>query len=163
MTAQNTVNSVIVFKPTKTWPTKSGGSLSVLYTLPIEILNRTLLSSHYDNSKAPSPDIRGLRSYKIDGLRKGAIGANEWHKIRYELIQIVKGSISLYLIDLCGESKQIVIPENGSVLVPPYILHKYTVLENDTIIIVTASTTFDPDDPSTHDTYNLESFTNVLK
>lgn len=140
------------------WNTKSDGLLTVLFHIPYaDILERFFAYNPNELNEIPQ-DIRGLRSYHVSQLKKGAIGANEWHKVRHEIIFTPKGSIRLDCRDLSGDEVSITVDSSRCAWLPPYIMHTYTALENKTEIIVIANTLFDPSDPSTQDTYSADSF-----
>lgn len=141
------------------WNTKSGGFLNVLFNIPYADLAERFFVYDPDELQNISQDIRGLRSYHVSQLKKGSIGANEWHKIRNEIIFTPNGSIRLDCYDLDGETASIVIDQSQCAWVPPYIMHTYTALQDNTEIIVITNTLFDPSDASTHDTYSPDVFT----
>lgn len=158
MKSRPTLSDIRTFAATEHWKTKSNGDLSVLFAIPYDDVLGRFLS--YDTAKlARLPyDIRGLRSYRVSGLRRGSIGANEWHKIRNEIIAVSHGSIQLDCSDTRGGTKTFTIGKELCVWIPPYIMHTYTVLEDDTEIMVLANTLFNPSEISSHDTYTAATF-----
>lgn len=140
------------------WHSKSGGELQVLFNLPFDVM-RTF-SSDYDPAELASipTDIRGLRSYRVTGIPRGAIGANEWHKLRRELVFATEGTVRWTCEDTAGRKKVITLDGQRGALVPPGILHTYEALTDNASLLVIANTIFIPEDPSTHDSYSAESF-----
>lgn len=145
------------------WPTKSNGQLNVLFNIDLSTLNKKFLnyeSSELDKIKL---DIRGLRSYRVEGLRNGSIGANEFHRIRNELMFVVSGSVKWTCEDVYGDIKEFIINQFTGLWVPPFILHTYEALEDDTELLVIANTLFFPDDPTTHDSFGRAAFKKLQK
>jgi dTDP-4-dehydrorhamnose 3,5-epimerase-like enzyme len=135
------------------WTTKSDAELSVLFGL-----NQKELDSffNYDETelKKLSQDVRGLRMYRVSGLKNQAKGANEWHRVKKEIIFVTRGSVHWLLADADGNTKEYTLtPESQGIIIPPFILHAYTALEDDCEIIVITNTLFVVDDPGTHDFY----------
>ena len=139
------------------WAAKSGGQLEVLFKFPYQILQAF---TAYDEGELRriNQDIRGLRSYRVSGISRGAIGANEWHKVRNEIVYALKGSFKWTCIDAYSNTKEFILDKDTAVFTPSYILHTYEALEDDSTIAVVANTLFDPDDSSTHDTYTADTF-----
>lgn len=156
-TAYPKVEEIITFEAGGNWPTKSGGQLSVLFKLDYDIVHRFLSYDDAELSKLPV-DIRGLRSYRVENIPKGAIGANEWHAVRNELVFVLKGSIRWDCTDLYGGERSFVIDGSQAVFTPHHIMHRYTALEDNTTVGVLANTLFIPEQSSTHDSYPSESF-----
>lgn len=143
------------------WTTKSNANLDVLAALSHE-QTRQLFTYSNDSLSASSRKNRGLRIYRVSNLQSGAIGGNEWHRIKKELIFVTKGSVRWNLSDQYGTTQEIILtPHSQSVLIPPYILHTYTALEDDSELLVLTNTLYDVDDPETHDTYPLETFPTI--
>lgn len=140
------------------WPTKSNGYLNVLFSINFDDINKKFF--HYENSELSkvSTDIRGLRSYRINGLQNKAFGANEWHKIRNELVFVIRGSVKWICEDIHGNCQKFILKKDMGIWVPPFILHTYEARQNDTELLVIANTLFMPDDPSTHDSFSVDSF-----
>jgi len=135
------------------WVTKSNAELSVLFSLEKNLLD-TFLTYEDSELRVTKSDIRGLRMYKVSGLMASSIGAREWHKIRHEIVTVPKGKVLWRLRDTLGNTAEYVLdPQSHSLLIPPYIMHTYEALEDDSEITVVASTLFIPEDPTTHDTY----------
>lgn len=153
-----TINDVRILEGRGPWKTKSDGELNVLFGLSHDDIQSGYF--HYDDEelqKIPQ-DIRGLRSYRVSGLGRGAIGANEWHRVRNELLFVTRGSAELVCEDSNRETSVHILDHTKGLWLPPFILHTYKALEDDTELLVVANTLFVPDDPSTHDTYTAESF-----
>jgi len=152
------IDDVIKIYPKGPWTTKSKGQLTVLFSLDFHRLKK-FISSTENNRVDGVTDISGLRMYSVDKLAKGSQGANEWHKVRTELVFATKGSVSWNVVDRSGDEKRYVLQANGFGLwVPPCILHTYESLENDSQILVVANTIYIPEDETTHDTYDAKSF-----
>lgn len=151
------VSEIIVTEAGGNWPTKSGGFLNVLYKLDWTIVNK-LLAYDEDELKEILVDIRGLRSYRVTNIPQGTLGANEWHKVRNEVVFVLKGRIKWTCTDTYGESKEFILDGSQAVFTPHHILHTYEALEDDSTISVLANTLFDPGDPSTFDTYTKDEF-----
>jgi hypothetical protein len=153
-----TISDVRQLQRNDTWHTKSNGELGVLFNINFTDLHKIYL--HYEKSElAKLPrDIRGLRSYTVTGLKKQSVGANEWHRIRNELVFATKGRVKWSCEDVFGSKLEYELDEKSGVWTPPFILHAYEALEDDSELLVIANTLFFPEDPLTHDTYDLQSF-----
>jgi hypothetical protein len=103
-------------------------------------------------------DIRGLRIYTVGNLPYGRIGGTEWHRIRSEFVHVIVGSVQWTCEDVYGGILEFHLTPQTGLLMPPYILHTYEVLEEGTMLVVVANTLFFPDDPATHDSYPREAF-----
>ena len=140
------------------WITKSGGTLMVRAYLPLAMVMQEYF--RYDTSElqdVPS-DIRGLRFYTVRNLPSGQIGGTEFHHIREEMVIGLEGKLRWKCEDVHGNKKEFMLtPENG-IWMPPFILHAYEVLDNNSGIFVVANTLFVPDDTRTHDTFSTEKF-----
>ena len=152
MSKYPSIHDIVVTSCGGEWDTKSGGILNVLYKIDFELVQRLLT---YDaNELATIPiDIRGLRSYRVHSIDKGSIGANEWHKIRNELVFALAGSFKWTCQDVYGGQIELIVDGNTAVFTPNHILHTYEALEDGTSIAVVANTLFYPDHPETHDTF----------
>ncbi len=140
------------------WPTKSNGHLNVLFGISFTDLQEKYF--HYEESELVkiSQDVRGLRSYTVAGLQKQAVGANEWHRLRNELVFTVKGRVLWTCEDVFGNKSEHTLDSQSGIWVPPFILHTYESLEDDSELLVVANTLFFPEDPKTHDTYDIATF-----
>lgn len=157
----NTLNNVTLIPARGPWNTKSEGQLNVLFNLDTLTLSNFL---SYDSllSKEEA-DIRGLRMYHLSKLKKGSVGAREWHKVRTEIVTVTKGRVLWSLKDMNGnEAEYELAPFTKSLVIPPRIMHTYTVLQDTSEIIVLANTLYNPDDASTHDTYPETSFSSTI-
>lgn len=153
-----TVNDIkLLTTRDKTWRTKFNGDLEVLFKFSADELN-AFLDINNRVFKDYSTNIRGLRLYSVSNLRKGAIGAGEWHKARTEYVSVVSGAIKWTCRDIDGGKKEVFINRNTAVITPPTIMHTYEALEDDVIIQVLANTLFIPGSPDTYDTYSMEDF-----
>jgi len=152
------IDDVKIFKTRGPWQTKSGGQLNVKFAIPFNELQEKYL--HYEKNeldKIPA-EMRGLRLYTVNGLAQGKIGGGEFHRIREEMVFGVSGRVSWTCEDILGNTKTFVIDQEFGIWMPPFILHTYEVLENQSQFLVVANTLFNPDDPNTHDTYSREEF-----
>lgn len=132
VTLPRRVNEIAEFKQTHTkdlFKTKSGGTLAVLFTLPLDLVKTFFEYNQEELAKIPK-DIRGLRSYQISDLPLGQIGGTEFHRIRQEIVFGLNGRVRWGCRDLFGGTREFSLtPENG-LYMPPYILHTYCVKEN---------------------------------
>lgn len=104
-------------------------------------------------------DIRGLRIYRVSNLTNGAIGGREWHRIKKELVFVTKGRVHWKISDRSGNEKEFILtPNNHAILIPPYIMHTYTSLENNSEVVVITNTLYNVDNPSTFDTHQDDTF-----
>jgi len=140
------------------WQSKSGGELNVLFAIPYDILQSKYFNYDSEELKDIPEDVRGLRSYAVSKIPKGSIGANEWHKIRHEMVFATRGSFRWTCEDLQGNKKEFVLNSGQGAWTPPYLLHTYEALEDDSTIMVIANTLFNPDEPATHDSFSAEDF-----
>jgi len=151
------IKDVRMLKTGGPWRTKSNGILRVRFSFPEEAELQELLRWNNEETKN-IPNIRGLRYYSVEDLHEGEIGGKEFHKVRQEMIFVTKGSVLWRCKDLYGNIKiNVLTPKNG-IWMPPFILHTYEVLEEGTGLAVIANTTFDPENPATHDTFSFSEF-----
>lgn len=139
------------------WSTKSGGELNVLFAIGYDDMMNRYFQYSKDELDTISYDIRGLRSYKVSGLEAGVVGANEWHKVRQELVFTLKGAVRWVCEDLSGKTREFLLEQDQGIWIPSHILHTYTATTQSEILVV-ANTLFIPDNPQTHDTYPAKSF-----
>lgn len=144
------------------WKTKSGGELTVVGSWDFGQAEELLSYPADELAKLPR-DIRGLRIYSVAHLPLGRTGASEFHRVRQETVFVMKGQVKWTCEDISGKTREIDLTAQQGVYNPPYILHTYTVLEEDSHLVVLANTTFDPDDPNTHDTFPVEEFRRLQK
>ena len=162
MTTLPRVTDIVILNRTGPWKTKSNGELSVLLGLTQDKLSGFF---KYDNDELTKvkKDIRGLRLYNVKNLKNGSVGANEWHKIRTEIVFVMQGSVEWQCEDVYGAITIVNLDTTNGILVPANILHKYTALADDTSLLVIANTLFDPKDTQTHDTYPNTQFHKLQK
>lgn len=158
-----TVDDVQILEFRGPWQAKSGGELDVLFALPYDVLQSKYF--HYDDEELKDipEDVRGLRAYRVRNLEAGKIGANEWHRLRHELVFAAVGSIRWTCEDLYGNKKEFVLNQNQGVWTPPFVLHTYEALEDNSCVQVIANTLFNPEDPRTHDTFSADKFHELQK
>ena len=158
------IEEVVIFSSAGPWKTKSGGKLSVLFSLPYDKVMQSFLSYDQTELKKLPVDICGLRCYKVSGLKKGSVGGLEFHKVRKEPLFALQGSICLELADIYRQTKKITLTKNSvGVYIPPFITHTYKVLEDNTTLVGIANTLFFPDNKETHDTYSEKEFWEIQK
>lgn len=152
------VEEIQTMPATGPWKTKSGGELMVTMKLPLSTVQDQYLAYNEAELRRIPEDIRGLRIYTVRNLPKGEIGGTEWHRVREEMIFILEGSVTWECEDLAGECITYTLTKDEGIWMPPSILHTYTVLEENTGLLVFANTLFVPENPATHDTYSLQEF-----
>ncbi len=148
------------------WQSKSGGELSVLFSLDLEQLTNFQNYSNLafdDIANNTSTDIRGLRVYNVENIPNGSTGANEFHLARTELINVLTGKCLWRLEDVYGDVKEFTIDRTQSLIIPAGIFHTYTALEDNTRLQVVCNTLFIPEDTGTHDSYLVEEFRQLQK
>ncbi len=157
MSTLPTINDIRVIETPGSWITKSGGILEVL--TKIDNNTREMLFS-YDQAELDQVpgDVRGLRIYRVKDIPEGVTGANEWHKIRNELLVVLEGSAVWSCTDITGAHREFTLTTGVSVLTPHHILHAYRALVDHTSLMVVANTLFNPENPATHDSYSAEEF-----
>ena len=153
-----TVDDAIVYDSNLgPWNTKSGGRLDVLFALDEKILNRMLQVDPHELSLAPALRL-GIRAFHSSGLAAGSVGGEHFHRIKDEIIAFTKGSAEYILEDLYGGKRKLQIGDHARGLyIPPFIMHTYTIIEAAELIGV-SNTLYDPDDPTTHDTFDGVAF-----
>lgn len=156
-----TVNDIKVIERQGPWQSKSGGALDVLMALPQQETEAFL---DFDNpefaliEEESGKNIRGLRSYSVRDIPKGSVGGQEWHRARTECLIALAGRALWQCVDFNGDTAEFTADEKTAILTPPGIMHTYTALEDGTRLQVICNTLFIPDDPRTHDSFDLESF-----
>jgi dTDP-4-dehydrorhamnose 3,5-epimerase-like enzyme len=153
-----TVSAVQTIKSKGPWGTKSGGNLNVLFGFDINTLNEKYFKYEKSEIERIPQEIRGLRSYSVSELEKDRVGANEWHRIRNELVFMTEGSAEWICEDLYGNKKNYKLDTNHGIWTPPFIMHTYKTTSEKNGILVIANTLFDPNNPKTHDSYSFEEF-----
>lgn len=154
---------VVPINVTGPWDTKSGGLLSVLFSMDYnEIVNKFFSYDQADLDMI-GKDIRGLRSYSITDLTRGAVGANEWHRVRNEIVFATKGTVRWSYEDLYGKKAETILDATHGVFTPRCVLHTYEVISLTATLLCINNTVFFPNDSSTHDTYSAVSFRKLQK
>ncbi len=148
------INDCKIFFTKGPWATKSGGELNVLFSMPFS----EVLDNFLSYETIPTPDIRGIRFYTVNNLSKGSVGGGEFHKIRREIVIPLSGSVKWMMRDQEGSVMEEVINPGKGVIMPPYTLHDYEVLEDNTSLLVFCNTLFFPEFPGSHDTYGRDEF-----
>ncbi len=150
------VGDIRIMEARGPWKSKSGGDLQVVFSLPFDILLQEYL--RYPRSEEGKPDIRGLRVYTVRGVDPGCIGGTEWHHAREEMVYVLEGLFRWRCEDGWGNKREFTLDPEHGIWMPPCILHEYEALVKNSGLLVVANTTFDPDDPSTHDTFSDAEF-----
>jgi dTDP-4-dehydrorhamnose 3,5-epimerase-like enzyme len=147
------------------WQTKSGGELNVHFRLPIDVVQRGYFNYDQAELDALPSDIRGLRAYSVSDIAEDSIGANEWHRVRSELVFAIAGAVLWTCEDLYGNKREFTLDSRDSngVWTPPFILHTYKALSSNSALLVIANTLFDPKDSATHDSFSIEDFRDLQK
>lgn len=140
------------------WRTKSQGELNVIFALSMSELLGEYLSYDQQELDRLRRDIRGFRIYTVQNLSRNQIGANEFHRIRKEIVIGLEGRTRWTCEDLLGGKREFILTPQNGIWIPPFVLHTYHVLEDGTGHMAIANTLFDPADPDTHDTFSLELF-----
>jgi dTDP-4-dehydrorhamnose 3,5-epimerase-like enzyme len=129
-----------------------------LFGIDFNTLNENYFKYEKSEIERMPHEIRGLRSYSVSELEKDRIGANEWHRIRNELVFMTEGSAEWICEDLYGNKKIYNLSDAQGVWTPPFIMHTYKTTSEKNGILVIANTLFDPNNPKTHDSYSLADF-----
>lgn len=159
---RSSINDIQLFYGDGPWTTKSNAQLNVLFSIPFNSIEQHFFEYNKEDLDAIGFDVRGLRSYIVQDIPKNSVGANEWHRLRHEIIVCIKGKVLWEFEDLMGEKREIITEPGTCLWIPPFILHTYKALQKDSVVQVITNTLFLPDEPSTHDTYTAEAF-NQLK
>ncbi len=152
------VSTIKTFPAAGPWKSKSGGNLSVLCKLPIDVMNDCFFNYNPSDLAEVPGDLRGFRTYTVRGMPKGGVGGTEFHVIRQEIVLGLEGSCLWTCEDLYGEKREFVVNPSAGIWVPPYTMHTVNVLEENTGFLIIANTLFNPDDQLTHDSYPREVF-----
>ncbi len=87
------------------------------------------------------------RVFHISGVREGSVRGNHAHHVLQEVVFCIQGSVEVDTIDGAGNSQSILLdaPQVGLFLPPSVwrVLHSFS---KDAILLVVASTDYDPDD-----------------
>ncbi|MBI4059639.1 WxcM-like domain-containing protein [Candidatus Giovannonibacteria bacterium] len=137
------VGWVKILKPDRRgpWKSKSGGKLDLLFNFDLAMQNR-FFSYGPQELKKVSRSIRGFRAYVVYDLRRGKIGGQEFHRLREEIVFVLRGRVEWKFEDLYGGRKTVMLKEGEGVWIPPYILHTYRGMRNQTLLFVLANTRF---------------------
>ena len=87
----------------------------------------------------------------------GVNGNQEFHRVRKEMIFVLDGLIDFEFEDVYGRTAGMRLDPGKGLYLPNLIMHSYDV-KNYSQLVVLANTLFEPDDPSTYDTYSSEAF-----
>jgi dTDP-4-dehydrorhamnose 3,5-epimerase-like enzyme len=155
------VNDVKIIENKGPWDTKSGGKLNVLFGIDFNTLNVNYFNYEKSEVENIHQDIRGLRAYSVRNLENGRVGANEWHRIRNELVFMTEGSADWICEDLYGNKKTYNLSDAQGVWTPPFVMHTYKTTSEKNGILVIANTLFDPNNPKTHDSYSIADFQKI--
>ncbi|MEK7116730.1 MAG: WxcM-like domain-containing protein [Patescibacteria group bacterium] len=147
------VGEVNLTASTGPWKSKSGGNLNVHFRLPLETLMDYLTYNEKELKEIPE-DIRGIRVYSVRDMPKNGIGGNEFHRIRKEIFVVINGTLECVCEDLFSNISIFKLSNGMGVRIPPFIMHTFQALEENTGFLVMVNTLFNPDDPKTHDTYS---------
>ena len=145
------------------WNTKSGGTLMVRTYIPLETVLKEYFSYNSNELQKVPGDIRGLRFYTVRNLPLGQIGGTEFHRIREEMVIGLEGKVRWECEDVYRNKTEFILTQENGIWMPPFILHTYEVLENNSGLFVVANTLFVPDDPRTHDTFSADKFRELQK
>jgi len=159
----SSIKEIQLFENRRSWETKSGGKLRIIFALPSPVLQSEFLHYTPGELSGLSVDIRGLRLYSVSDLPKKKMGGNEWHRIRQEVISVTDGKVKWTCEDLFGEQMEYLLEPGVSLWMPSLILHRYEAQEERNKFLVLANTLFLPDNPATHDTYRAEMFREFQK
>ncbi len=144
-----TISDVQVMLTKGPWMSKSGGQLWQHFQVP---------NAQLPYLNQPVHDLSGLRMYSVQGIQAGAVGAREWHERRWEFSVCYRGRVRWTIEDVHGQQVTHELGSDAVILIPPLLFHTYEVLADGTDLVEVVNTTFDPDDPATHDTFGREAF-----
>ncbi len=151
------VDKVYLLPSEGLFSTKSGGVLSVLLTAPLLSAQGSTLDEFFTFDSAElasfSHDVRALRLLAITGLKQGAHGGEEFHRARTTLLFPIRGSVDLTVEDVYGKKMAHRLDLKNGASIPPFIFHGYTVVEQDTSLVLLANTRILPNDPQSSDSY----------
>ncbi len=152
------VDDIIVYESDLgPWSTKSGGLMHVVLAFPKAILETMLYVDDDELKRAPKVEL-GLRAFHTRGVAEGTVGGKHFHRIKQEVISLSSGKAEFLMEDVYGGSRKIILDHRiRALLIPPFVMHTYTALE-ETELIGVSNTLYDHDDPETHDTYSQEVF-----
>ncbi|HLD54788.1 MAG TPA: WxcM-like domain-containing protein [Candidatus Nanoarchaeia archaeon] len=158
----STIEETVIFQQKGPWKTKSNAELRVLFALSNQEVLKYLQYNQNELDKIPQ-DIRGIRAYSVTNLKKESEGGREFHKVRKELFFLLAGSVKLTLEDIYGGTKNLILDSQKGIYIPPFVLHTYKTLEDNSNFLVLANTLFDVDNPRTHDTFSEMIFKEIQR
>lgn len=151
------VDDIVEINPQDPWITKSEGNLCVLFASNyLDMIN--YLDCDQSELSSLIEDINGFRAYFIDGLQKDSRGGMEFHRVRKEILFVMQGSVHLECEDVYRNKKEFALESKKGIFIPPFILHSYDILKDDTNLLVFANTLYNSNVPQTQDTYSKEVF-----
>lgn len=152
-----TVADVREFRRRGPWPSRSGGSLSVLLALPHAEVTRLF---DYDPQELArlGVDIRGLRVFVVSHAPPGGVAGTEFHRVRTELAFAVDGDVRWEFEDLYGGKREVLASPDSVLCIPPFIVHAVTFRDAASTLVFLANTLYVPEDPRTHDSYPTDVF-----
>ena len=103
----NSIDEVMKIVGEGLFASKSGGTMNVPLNLPIDVINRDLLTWDETCVGAEKKDIRGLRVYTMANIPTDKPGAMEMHRVRREMIYTTRGRVLWTLEDLYGDKVEI--------------------------------------------------------
>jgi hypothetical protein len=139
------------------WRSKSGGLLSVPFTLPYAQAMNIFDYDPAELARIPR-DIRGLRMFVLEEMPAGGVGGGEFHRLRIEIAFTMKGKVRWMCEDVYGGRKEFCPSRDCSLYFPPFIMHSVESLEAGSALVIIANTLYDADDARTHDTYPAAAF-----
>ena len=140
------------------FPTKSHSTLNVAFALSQFETARFFNSSSPDEVRRLPGDPKGFRIYINDGIRKGRVGATEFHRVREEIVYCLLGEVFFTVEDVWGEKVSYVLSKGDGIWMPPFIYHRYEGVAEESWLMAVACTLFDPEDPATKDSYSFKKF-----
>lgn len=153
-----TVNDVVVYRSDQgPWPTKSGGRMHVILAFPKAILEKMIHVDEHELQRTPKVQL-GIRAFHTKGIAEGTVGGKHFHRIKQEVISLSSGKVEFLMEDVYGDIRKIVLDQHTrALLIPPFVMHTYTALDQSELIGV-SNTLYDHEDPETHDTYLQDVF-----
>lgn len=144
--------------------TKAGGSLNVAFAVSFDDVMNFLSYDKEETNKIPG-DVRGMRMYinHLIPLVKEVVGGTEFHRVRQEIVVGIQGMVRWECEDVWNEKREFILTPGSCIIQPPFIMHTYKVLEDQSGMMILANTLFDPDADETKDTFSLEDFHKLQK
>lgn len=82
--------------------------------------------------------------------KTGSVRGNHYHKKTYEMFYFLSGKIEIYVRDInTGKEETLVVKTNDALLIQPYELHVFTILEESSWLNM-LSMPMDKHDPDIH-------------